>query len=216
MENYHPISITPILSKAYEKLFSHKLSSFWKKYGFSIAAQFANRKGLGCMDALQTISHHLQKSLDTGIEYYIVQLYFSAAFDRVSHSGLLLKLKSIGVGGSVLSICMEFLSNHRQRVMIDGATSEWISIVSGVPLLLILYTSEMFELVENTPYAYADDSTILVVVHKPADRPAVAASHNRDLARIQEWCHHWCMILNPNKTKALVVSISRTVNPPPW
>ena len=63
-------------------------------------------------------------------------------------------------------------------------------------------------------YAYADDSTLSAVVLKPADRPAVAASPNRDLARIHEWCKHWCMILNPNKTKALVFSRSRTVNPP--
>ena len=35
-----------------------------------------------------------------------------------------------------------------------------------------------------------------------------------DLARIHEWCNHWCMILNPNKIKALVVSRSRTVSPP--
>ena len=35
----------------------------------------------------------------------------------------------------------------------------------------------------------------------------------QDLARIQECCNHWC-ILNPNKTKALVVSRSRTVSPP--
>ena len=27
-------------------------------------------------------------------------------------------------------------------------------------------------------------------------------------------CNHWCIILNPNKTKALVVSRSRTVSPP--
>ena len=40
--------------------------------------------------------------------------------------------------------------------MVDGAKSEWILIVSGVTqgsmlgsLLFILYTSEMFELVEN-------------------------------------------------------------------
>ena len=31
---------------------------------------------------------------------------------------------------------------------------------------------------------------------------------------IQELCNHWRMILNPNKTKAFVVSRSRTVRPP--
>ena len=58
--------------------------------------------------------------------------------------------------------------------------------------------------------------TFLAVDRKAADRPAVAASLNRDMAGIQEWDNHWWMILNPNKTKALVVSRSRTVNPSPW
>ena len=161
----------------YEKLVSHKLTSFCEKCDFLHAAQFAYWKGLGSTDALLTISHHLQKALDAGMESYIVQLDFNAAFDRVSHSGVLFKLKSIGVGGSMLSICREFLSNRRQRVVVDGATSEWIPIVSGVsqgsvlrPLLFIHYTSEMFELVENRLYAYADDSTLLTVVRKIADR----------------------------------------------
>ena len=57
------------------------------------------------------------------MESFIVQLDFSEAFDRVSHSGLLLKLKSIGVGGSVLSICT-VLSDHRQRVVVVGDTIE--------------------------------------------------------------------------------------------
>ena len=141
------------------------------------------------------------------MESYIVQLDFSSAFDRVSHSGLFFKLKSFGVDGSVLSICREFLSNCRQRVLVDGATSEWIPIISGMlqgivlgSLLFILYTSEMFELVGNRLYAYADDSTLLAV-HKPADRPAVAASLSRVFARIQEWCCHWCMILNLTKLR---------------
>ena len=44
--------------------------------------------------------------------------------------------------------------------MVDDATSEFIPIVSGVPqesvlrpLLFILYTSEVFELVKNRLYA---------------------------------------------------------------
>ena len=63
----------------------------------------------------------------------------------------------------------------------------------------------MFGLVENRLFADADDSTLLAVVCKPADTPAVATSLNRNLAMIQEWCNHWCMIQNPNKTKTLVV-----------
>ena len=138
------------------------------------------------------------------MESYVVQLDFSAAFDRVSHTGLLFKLKSIGANNSVLSICREFLSNRRQRVVVDGATNEWIPIVSGMPqgcvlgpLLFILCTSQMFALVENRQYAFADDSTLLAVVRKPADRPALAASLNRDLA-IHECCNHWSMILHNN------------------
>ena len=175
----------------FEKLLSHKLSSFCEKCGLLPAVQFAYRKDLGCTDALLTISLHLQKSLDAMMESYIVQLDFSAAFDRVSHSGLLFKLKSIGVSGSVLSICTEFFSDRRQRSVVDGAASEWIPTISGVPqgsvlgsLLFILYTSEMIELVENRLFARAYDSTLLAVVRKSSDRPAVAASLNRDLARI--------------------------------
>ena len=52
-------------------------------------------------------------------------------------------------------------------------------------------------------YIYADDTTLVAVVRKPADRLAV-----------QGCCTHWCMLLNPNKTKALKVNRSSTVNPP--
>ena len=34
----------------------------------------------------------------------IVQIDFSAAFDRVNHLGILFKLCSVGIGGSVLSV----------------------------------------------------------------------------------------------------------------
>ena len=49
-------------------------------------------------------------------------------------------------------------------------------------------TSDMFELVENTLFAYSDDSALLAVVCKQVDRPVTAVSLNNELRRIQEWC----------------------------
>ena len=56
----------------------------------------------------------------------------------------------------MLSFCTEFLSDRRQRAEADGTASEWIPTISAVPqesvlgpLLFILYTSEMFELVAD-------------------------------------------------------------------
>ena len=48
-------------------------------------------------------------ALENGQEARIVQIDFSAAFDRVNHLGILYKLCSVGIGGSVLSILTEFL-----------------------------------------------------------------------------------------------------------
>ena len=89
-------------------------------------------------------------------EARIVQIEFNAAFDRVNHQGILYKLCFVGIGGSVLSMLTRFLSNRSQHVMVDGCQSKLVIVVSGVPqgnilgpLLLLLYTSELFSILKN-------------------------------------------------------------------
>ena len=100
-----------------------------------------------------------------------MQIDFNAAFDRVNHQGILYKLCSEGVGGSVLSLLNQFLSNRSQHVMVDGYRSKLVNVVSGVPqgsvlspLLFLVYTSELFSSLENELIGYADDSTFMAVV----------------------------------------------------
>ena len=102
------------------------------------------------------VSHTLQSALENGQEAQIMQIDFSAAFDRVKHLGIFYKLCSVGIGCSVLSILTEFLSNRPQHVMVDGCRSRLVNVVSGVlqgsvfgPLLFFLYTSELFYILEN-------------------------------------------------------------------
>ena len=79
-----------------------------------LTTQFAYRKGLSTCDALLCMAHSLQSALEMGQEARIVQIDFSAAFDRVNHQGIHFKLCSVGVGGSVLSVLTQFLSNRSQ------------------------------------------------------------------------------------------------------
>ena len=81
--------------------------------------QFAYQKGLGTCDALLSVSHTLQSALESGQEAKIVQIDFSAAFHRVNHQGILYRLSSVGIGGSVLSVLTQFLSNGSQFVLVD-------------------------------------------------------------------------------------------------
>ena len=95
--------------------------------------QFAYRKGLGTCDALLCAAHTLQSSLEKEQEARVVQIDFSSAFDRVNHPGILFKLCSVRVGGSVLSVLTQFLSNQSQYVVVDGCRSKLANVVSGVP-----------------------------------------------------------------------------------
>ena len=77
-----------------------------------------------------------------------MQIDFSAAFDKVNHQGILYRLSSVGIGGSVLSVVTQFLSNQSQYVLVDGCLSKLVDVVSGVPQgsvlglwLSLLYTS---------------------------------------------------------------------------
>ena len=79
------------------------------------------------------VSHTLQSALEIGYEARIVQFVFSAAFDRVNPQGILYRLCSVGIGGSVLSILTQFLPSESLHVMVDGCRSKLVDVVSGVP-----------------------------------------------------------------------------------
>ena len=120
----------------------------------------------------------------------------------------------------MLSILTQFLSDQSQHVMVDGCWSKLVNVMSGVlqgsvlgPLLFLLYTPELFSILENKLIGYADDSTLIAVVPSPGLRVAVAESLSHDLVKVDEWCDLWGMKLNASKTKTMIVSRSCTMHP---
>ena len=66
---------------------SVRLGRFMERSGVLPTTQFVYRKSLGTCDALLCVSHTLQGASENGQEARIVQIDFSAAFDRVNHLG---------------------------------------------------------------------------------------------------------------------------------
>ena len=106
--NYQPISITPVLSKVFERLIALRFGRFLERPGVLPSHQYSYRKRLGTCDALLDIVCAGQLELNRGGELPLVQIDISAAFDRVNHGGLVFKLREAGVGGLILKVFQNF------------------------------------------------------------------------------------------------------------
>ena len=80
--SYRPISTTSVSSKLFERLVTVRLGRFMEFSGMLATTQFAYQKGLSTCDALLCISQTLQSALESGQEARIMQIDFSAAYDR--------------------------------------------------------------------------------------------------------------------------------------
>ena len=89
-----------------------------------------------------------KRALDQGYCVDVIYLDYSKAFDSVPHRRLLSKLKAYGICGNLHLWLSNFLSNFVQRVLVNGCSSDWVGVQSGVPqgsvlgqLLFILYVN---------------------------------------------------------------------------
>ena len=98
----------------------------------------------------------------------LITIYFSKAFDSISHNKLIYKLKTFGICGKILQWIQDFLCNRSFAVKLNNYLSKPLPVISSVPhgskLGLLLYILYANDILQNFKFAkvkmYADDLTV--------------------------------------------------------
>ena len=128
-----PISLTNIIMRIFERLVcKQELSPVLKN---EIGPdQFAYMEGRSTSMALIKCQHYWLDWLDKDADFVrVLSFDFSKAFDYVSHRVLCDKLKSYDVNPYIINWVISFLCDRQQRVVVDGAVTEFLNINKGVP-----------------------------------------------------------------------------------
>ena len=98
-----------------------------------------------------------------------------------------------------------FLSNRKQRVVLNGQHSSWADIKAGVPQgsilgqpLFLFYINDLTENLHSNPKFLADDTSLFSTV---TDEGLSKSYLNDNLSKINDWDYKWKMGFNPDSTK---------------
>lgn len=204
LNDFRPISVTPLLSRIAEKL----IVARWLRPSIpdeAICDQFAFKPTGSTTSAIVYCMHHVTRLLETNNYVRCLCIDFSKAFDTVCHEILLAKLRKLQLPSFVFNWIISFLTDRSQVCKIDGNFSAPLKISrsiiqgSGIgPTLYITMESDLQPIsVINLIFKYADDTNLLV-------------PENTDVSLIDEYNHvkHWAtvnkMCINESKTKEIV------------
>ena len=210
--NYRPISLTSVPGKMLESIIAERITAHLEANNLILDSQHGFRNGRSCLTNLLEFFHHMFSAFDKSRAVDIIYLDFKKAFDKVPHKRLMKKVRSLGIVGEVGDWIEDWLSERKQRVVINGASSGWRDVTSGVPqgsvlgpLLFIIYINDMDVSLISKISKFADDTKVGI----NADNKSIKQLQE-DLRTIGEWSQKWQMPFNSEKCKVMHIGYRNT------
>ena len=131
--NYRPVSLTCVPCKLLEHIVCSNIMAHLDEYKLLSDRQYTFRKRHSCETQLTTVINDWAKIFDNGGQVDAFILDFEKAFDTPTYELLKSKLFGCDIGGKTLKWKDSFLCYRQQRVILNGAKSDWAPVLSGVP-----------------------------------------------------------------------------------
>lgn len=214
IENFRPISILSVLSKAFERIIKIQMCSYVFEYKLLNDNQSGYRPKHGTKTVMLKVLDDIGLILDGGSPVVLILLDFSKAFDTVSHNRLCKKLAfKFGFSNDAVQLIHSYLVDRYQAVYCNDGLSTFLPISSGVPqgsvlgpILFSLYVNDLPNILKYCRiHLYADDVQLYFNC-SDLNVADITMRVNEDLDRIAQWSATNRLSLNVNKSYAMFLT----------
>ena len=206
VSNYRPISLTSPIVKIMESIIRDRIQEHMITNDLFTPYQHGFTVGKSCVTQLLTAVDFWTKSLEDSYAVDVIYFDLAKAFDSVPHTRLLTKLEAYGLTEKLLGWLRSYLVGRRQKVVINGYSSTWCEVSSGVPqgsvlgpLLFNIYVNDIASQVNSTILQFADDLKMFRVIHDVTDFNQL----QEDIDSLVTWANKWQLRFNVSKCHLL-------------
>jgi ribonuclease HI len=213
ISSYRPISLTSSLSKLLEKIITNRLEWFLNQNQILSPNQTGFRKNRSTLDQIIRLQDEINKFIQNKGHTLGLFLDFEKAFDLLWHSGLLSKLRKIGLYGNIFNWIKDFITGRTIQVKIGQELSSSYPIENGTaqgsiisPLLFLIMINDLAENINNSNISlFADDTAIF---KSNRNIKLLESTIQENLNKIQKWCDKNGFKISKEKTVAILFTKS--------
>ena len=218
--NYRGITLINVLAKIYSQLILNRLTNWADTYDKLCKNQFGFQKGKSIVDCIFILHSIISKILNSGQKLFSVFIDYEKCFDKIDRTFLWQKLLSQNISSKLVRAIKSMYNTVKSCVKYKSSYSNFFASNVGLkqgdpssPLFFMLFVNDIVENI-NTDLEnifslnelklflilYADDQVLFAT--SPESLQSI-------LTDIETYCRLWGLIINIEKTKAMIFEKGR-------
>ena len=216
VSNYRPVSLLPLPGKLLEKIVHRGITNYLESNKILSNNQSGFRKNYSTTKSIVDLNDIIFENMNNSLITAAVFIDLRKAFDTVDHAILLKKIEKMGIKENLFSWCVNYLSNRKQRTLVNGIDSDYLDITCGVPqgsvlgpLFFLIYVNDIVNRIgKDNIQLYADDTVIFL---EGNDYLQIQDDLQNLLNIFSYWCNENKLSINADKTKMVCFGTKQRV-----